>query len=308
MTSTVNPDRPVIQLSSPPGSLQTYRAAALQRPHGQDRVPEKVLRLAGVRPDIDHVAAYVAICGGRLASTLPVLYPHMLGFGLQMALLTDNDCPFPAIGLVHVANSVTVAQPVPAGAALDIEVEMTAPAPHRRGRTIDLLARVSVDGELVWHSASTYLRRESATKDSSGPDSSGQAGSPGQSAPGGSAALLARHGAQWRLPAGLGRSYADVSGDRNPIHLSALTARLFGFPTAIAHGMWTAARCLAALEGRLPDRLVDDVEFRAPIRLPSSVEFVADPGPPQGAPPKEIAYLVKGRTDRLHLIGTVTAL
>jgi acyl dehydratase len=292
----VDPDRPVIDLAAPLGTLKTYRAAALQRAHGKDRVPEKVLRLSGVKPDIDRIASYTAIVGGRLSSTLPVLYPHVLGFPLQMALLTDNDSPFPAVGLVHVSNSATVEEPIPAGAALGIEAEMTHPAPHRRGRTIDLLTRVTVDGELVWHSASTYLRRESTPKDTAEESVSVSVEPP--------AALLAKPGAQWRLPRNLGRNYAAVSGDRNPIHMSALTARPFGFRSAIVHGMWTAARCLAQLEGRLPDRMVDKVEFRSPILLPGTVEC-ADDG---GTASKEIAYLVKGRKDRLHLIGMVTAL
>ena len=57
----------------------------------------------------------------------------------------------------------------------------------------------------------------------------------------------------WRLPADLGRRYAAVSGDHNPIHLYPLTAKAFGFPRQIAHGMWTKARCVAAMENRLPD-------------------------------------------------------
>ena len=58
---------------------------------------------------------------------------------------------------------------------------------------------------------------------------------------------------EWRLPGDLGRRYAAVSGDRNPIHLYPLTAKALGFPRQIAHGMWSLARCVAALENRLPD-------------------------------------------------------
>ena len=53
---------------------------------------------------------------------------------------------------------------------------------------------------------------------------------------------------RWKAPADIGRQYAKVSGDYNPIHLSAVSAKLFGFPTAIAHGLWNKARTLAALE------------------------------------------------------------
>ena len=69
----------------------------------------------------------------------------------------------------------------------------------------------------------------------------------------------------------LGRRYAAVSGDHNPIHLHDLAAKPFGFPRAIAHGMWTKARCLAAL--RLPDAFTVDVRFSKPILLPSTVTF-----------------------------------
>jgi acyl dehydratase len=64
-----------------------------------------------------------------------------------------------------------------------------------------------------------------------------------------------------------------VSGDVNPIHLSAPTARLFGFPRAIAHGMWTAAGCLASLEPRTPAAHEVRLAFRRPVLLPSTVEL-----------------------------------
>jgi len=63
--------------------------------------------------------------------------------------------------------------------------------------------------------------------------------------------------------------------------MHSLTARPLGFPGAIAHGMWTKARCLAALEGRLPDAFAVDVAFRKPIRLPGRVEFLSDAGAEQ---------------------------
>src|SRR5206468_309474 len=79
--------------------------------------------------------------------------------------------------------------------------------------------------------------------------------------------------ATWRLPGDLGRRYGTVSGDLNPIHVHSLTARLFGFPSAIAHGMWTKARCLAALAPRLPERFTAEAAFKKPIVLPATVGF-----------------------------------
>jgi acyl dehydratase len=57
--------------------------------------------------------------------------------------------------------------------------------------------------------------------------------------------------------------------------MHALTAKPLGFPSAIAHGMWTKARCLAALDSRLPDAFAVDVRFRKPILLPAKVEFAS---------------------------------
>jgi acyl dehydratase len=96
----------------------------------------------------------------------------------------------------------------------------------------------------------------------------------------------------------LGRRYGSVSGDRNPIHMHALSARLFGFPQAIAHGMWTKARCLAALEARLPDAYTVDVSFRRPILLPSRVTFSAEG--------ERFAVRSARNPETIHLEGTVT--
>ncbi|HEY0948582.1 MaoC family dehydratase, partial [Nocardioides sp.] len=75
------------------------------------------------------------------------------------------------------------------------------------------------------------------------------------------------------LPGDLGRRYASVSGDHNPIHLYGLTAKAFGFPRQIAHGMWSMARCVGALENRLPGEVTVAVAFKKPILLPGTVAF-----------------------------------
>jgi acyl dehydratase len=105
---------------------------------------------------------------------------------------------------------------------------------------------------------------------------------------------------QWEVPSDTGRRYAAVSGDRNPIHLYDLTAKLFGFPRAIAHGMWTKARCLAALEGELPEAFTVAVEFRRPILLPATVSFARE------REDGGIRFSVRdAKTEKAHLDGTV---
>jgi len=212
----------------------------------------------GVALEAGHVAAYAEVCGFPRKDTVPLTYPHVLAFPLQMQIMTSPEFPFPAIGSLHLENSVTGHRPIAVGETLDVTARATSPRPHPKGTAVDFLTEVRVGDELVWESTSTYLRRGKG-------DPSAQSGSDLAHVPSG--------GVEWRLPADLGRKYAAASGDHNPIHLYPLTAKALGFPRQIAHGMWSKARCVAAIENRLPDAVRVDVAFKKPITLPGTVAF-----------------------------------
>jgi acyl dehydratase len=231
-------------------------------PGGGGQIPQLTLSLSEVRVERDRLAAYDRVCGFSLGDTLPATYPHMLAFPLHLALMTDGGFPFGAIGLVHIANEITQHRPIRSEETLSIRVWATQLEPHPRGQQFTIRTAVSAGGELVWEAASMNLKRGSSAEDGSG-RVTGPDVDVGE--------LPAT--ATWKLPGDLGRRYGSVSGDLNPIHVHRLTARLFGFPTAIAHGMWTKARCLAALESRLPDAFTVVVAFKKPILLPATVEF-----------------------------------
>jgi acyl dehydratase len=242
-----------------------------------DEVPDLELELAGARPDPDAVAAYARVCGFALRDHLPPTYPHVLAFPLQMAVMADGDFPFGAVGLVHVENRIVQHRRIGLDEELRLLVRPTGLEPHPRGRTFGLVTEAWVGSQRAWESTSTMLRRGRPTPGSA----DAVAVSPGmreevrpRGTDAGEAELVAS--AEWKLGGDLGRRYAAVSGDRNPIHMHALTAKPLGFRSAIAHGMWTKARCLAALESRLPDAFAVDVRFRKPIPLPGRVEFLSD--------------------------------
>ena len=199
------------------------------------------------------MAAYAHVCGYTLGATLPPTYPHVLAFPLHMELLASS--PFSAVGVVHVANRIVQHRPLELGEALELRVHAGPLQPHRRGRTFDFVSEAYAGGELVWEEFSTMLKR-----------GAGDESLPREQDPDPPPVT-----AHWRLPGDLGRRYAAVSGDRNPIHLHGLAAKALGFPRAIAHGMWTKARCLAAL--RLPDAFAAEARFRKPVLLPSTVTF-----------------------------------
>ncbi len=235
-------------------------------PGGGGEVPDLDLTLVGVRADPDAVAAYARVCGFSLRDHLPPTYPHVLAFPLHMATMADGSFPFGAVGLVHIENRIVQHRRIGVGEEMTIRVRPTKVKPHPKGRTFSLLTEVTAGRQKAWKSVSTMLRR--------GGGNGGEApATEPNDKPSQSVAEDFAASAEWRLGGDLGRRYAAVSGDRNPIHMHSLTAKPLGFPGAIAHGMWTKARCLAALESRLPDAFAVDVRFRRPIVLPTRVEF-----------------------------------
>jgi hypothetical protein len=219
---------------------------------GGGAMPELELERDGLRAESDTVAGYARVCGFLLRDELPPTYPHVLAFPLHMELMTDGSFPFSPVGLVHVANRIEVRRPLRLGETLDLRVR---PEAHEAEHAFTLVTEARAEGELAWREESTMLRRD------------------GGSAPRRHEDFEGAFVAEWRLPGDLGRRYAAVSGDRNPIHMHRLTAKLFGFPRAIAHGMWTKARCLAALQPSLPDAYEVSVEFRKPLLLPGRATF-----------------------------------
>jgi acyl dehydratase len=250
-------------------------------------LPDLALQQDGVAIDRDRLAAYAEVCGFGLRDAVPATYPHILAFPLHMALMTDGAFPFTPMGIVHVANRITQQRPVLSSEVLDLRVHATDLRPHPKGRQFDIVSEGAVDGEPVWRGVSTMLRRGAG----------GDEAAPREDRP------VPAGATRWKLAGDLGRRYAGVSGDRNPIHLYGATAKAFGFPRQIAHGMWSKARCLAALQSRLPDAFEVDVEFKKPILLPATVAF----GSQQGASGREFG-LTDAKKGTPHLVGSVRPL
>jgi len=259
-------------LDGAPGGLSTLLRAALPAVPVLNQLPGVRKAPAGdftglsyrreqvvaERPRVD---AYAAVCGFPRKDVVPLTFPHLLAFPLHMAIMSDPAFPYPAIGMVHVENTITAHRAIGVGEVLDVTTTVGAPRPHARGVLLDFVTAVCAAGAPVWESTSTYLRRGRSVD--------------GDAAPGLVVADPPIGGVEWRLPADLGRTYASVSGDANPIHLYPLTAKALGFPRQIAHGMWTLARSVAAIENRLPEAVTVEVAFKKPVFLPGTVAFAA---------------------------------
>lgn len=258
--------------------------AAMRRGITGKTLPHRGLRCS-VSVDAAHLARYRELCGFTDDARLPPTYPHVLAFALQMKLLTEPDFPFPLLGLVHLENRIRVIRQLAGLGPFTLSVEATSLAPHDKGAVFSVITRLEDQLGLLWEGDSRLLCR--------GLKLDGPA--VGRSEP---VSLAVDDLTEWKAPADIGRRYARISGDYNPIHLSALTAKPFGFPRAIAHGLWNKARALAALQAHLPASGYSvEVRFQKPVLLPGTLRMRAS------LPAAEGQFDLLGREDVPHMAG-----
>jgi hypothetical protein len=274
-----------LDLPTPPSLPGLFARAALRRGISGKTLPQVGLRCA-VSVEPSHLARYRQICAFRDDGRLPATYPHILAFPLQMKLLTDPHFPFPLLGLVHLENRIRVIRQLVGLGPFVVSVEVNNLAPHEKGAVFSLITRLQDPLGPLWEGDSRILCRSLKLE---GPviERSEEA------------ALQLFEVASWQAPANIGRAYARVAGDYNPIHLSAVSARLFGFPRAIAHGLWNKARSLAALSQHLPAAgYAMDVRFQKPVLLPATLRLRASEPAAHGQ------FSLTGKDDLAHMVGS----
>ncbi|WP_087484147.1 MaoC/PaaZ C-terminal domain-containing protein [Brachybacterium massiliense] len=262
-------------------SFPAVYAAALDprssRRKGEPTLPAIAYRVRSVRIDAERARDFDHLMGGPATDLVHPGVLHVLAFPVSLALMARRDFPFPLLGLVHLRNQVLQHRPVRVGELVDVECRVRDLRPHRKGRTFEAVSTIlAQDGEIIATDVSTYLAKASgpsAGRDGAGPSSADARAERREfEAP--------TPTGRWSLPADAGRRYAAVSGDVNPIHMSALSAKVFGFPKAIAHGMYTASRAFTESRVDLSRPLRWDVSFDAPVTLPGTVlvAFADDAG------------------------------
>ncbi len=256
-----------------PKLLPLY-ARALSRKGGRGAsditLPELSARLVGAGTSTPALDRLQAICGAPQTRHLPITWPHLIAFPLHLRLLTDKQFPLPLLGLVHLRNTITQHRDIGRGEILDLSVRLGAQERTSRGIEFNLITEAYASGRLVWEESSVNLFRQPAREEGA---------NKGKSAP----PKLERYPNTLDVsaPEAIGRQYAAVSGDRNPIHMHALSAKAFGFPRAIAHGMWSKARVLALLQqqpGWQAGPVRVSCQFKKPLFLPGTAQLNWQPG------------------------------
>lgn len=271
-------------LSSAPSLPALYWRAATRRTITGTTLPDDGLR-CWVDVDAKRLAAYRKVCGFTENGLLPPTYPHVLAFALQMQLLTAKTFPFPLLGLIHLANRIRILRPLGGVGRVHVSVRVQNLQPHAKGAVFELVTCIDDSLGPLWEAESQMLCKGVKL-----------AGEPVEPSSGSLPSMS--DVTRWWAPSEIGRRYARVSGDCNPIHLSAVSARLFGFPQAIAHGLWIKARTLAALSGHLPTANIEiAVQFKKPVRLPSEVRLLASAAGSSGD------FQLVGAGDLEHMVG-----
>lgn len=241
-------------------------------------------------------------------------YLHVMSFPLHMMLMLEREFPFSLLGLVHIHNEITQYRPIRAGEACAFHSYFKDMSAHPKGVVFSIATDVRVNEELCWSSVSTNLYRDASL---SAHDQAAHSASPKTQV---ESHYSGQRQESWHLGEGLGRKYARASGDYNPIHLTALSAKLFGFKQAIAHGMWSKSRCLSALERIAPQIFEQSfntqVQFIKPAMLPSDVQFSmcensAETTQQKSAARRMFSLISKGKHDGKsipHLSGELSAL
>lgn len=276
-----------------PGAAGLYARALgtlSRKPAKNIRIPKLEVKVEAVQATPERLDAYRAICGFESGDQLPITFPQVQAAPLHLWLMLRPEFPIPLMGVVHIHNTFEVLGPLPADGAYEIRAALTEGRRTHKGCEFDILTEYfNANGEPVYRSLMTPLYRQKTD------------GPPLRAKPAAPTPSLAEY-RSFDVPADIGRRYAPIGGDFNPIHLSWLTAKALGFPRAIAHGMWSVAKAAALIEsaqGHAAARL--SVQFKQPLLLPAkvSLKFNVDVDGATGF------ALLSRTSDQVHLVGSL---
>lgn len=284
-----------IQLTQTPSILGLYRQALLAKGSktSSPSLPSTKITLRDVKADVEKTNQYRKVCGFEdNTDQLPITFPHILAFPLHLQLMLLKGFPFALMGMVHIRNEISQHRAIKMHETMDVRCYFSDLRKTDKGFEVDIATEVYITGDLVWESISTNLVRKKTDV----------AAAPKQAEQGLDRAQLVKE--FWDLPSSLGRSYARISGDSNPIHLFKFSAKLFGFQGHIAHGMWTKARVAAALYNQLGSEACKiTVDFKLPIFLPATIQLNYN------SQQDQIDFEVREQSGiKPHLKGEITAL
>lgn len=220
----------------------------------------KGLVFRNFRMDAEKLDRFKQVCGYESnGPEVPAPFVQTLFIRVISKFIGSGRFPITPMGLIQVGQSFTLKQPLGVDTPLDLFCRILDMARTDRGIYTRFLMEARHADALVWEGTATYFTR------AKNPPPKTKKPVP-EDTP-----LPVRE--TIRVPENTGRQYAGVSGDYNPHHLYAWTARFIGFKQAIAHGMWSLARTCASLEQEwgYPEHVHMEGALKLPIFLPGTV-------------------------------------
>ncbi len=277
-----------------------YAKAIAFKPKPCDRLPitmpplvrEKLISIRAKHCDRYNALTHWDNC---FAAVVHPNYIQTLSLPLQLDMMVDKAFPFKPMGLVHLANKIEVNCLPDQTATLRIKTEFANVYLHRKGWLFELVtsagyADIDVTNETLVKATSYYLAR--TKHDLTGIDlqanqykdlpkwlklqrGASQMNIIEQQMRNAKQSDIdtENHSEDLYFSANVGRKYAKVSGDFNPIHLHPLTAKILGFKKAIVHGMYSKAWVLSKIahqQAFYKQPFTVKIVFHQPIALPAN--------------------------------------
>lgn len=271
--SAVQTSSTLIPITGPPSMAGVFLKALMIAPFRSNTLPKNYQKpdirmiIEEYRLDRDLVERYAQVCGfdNKTEECLPISYLQTPFIGILGKFITSCHFPFNPLGLVQIYQSFEMKRPVGFNEPLTLSCTLDKVQQTPKGYETDFVLQATVSQQIVWQGVSRYLSRIAAKKEHRRKHTNEEA------------PLKKRE--TILIPAGTGRKYARVSGDYNPHHMYPVLARMFGFKTAIAHGMFSLARVLASLEKEVSIGSGTRVEarFKLPVLMPASTALAWEP-------------------------------
>lgn len=238
-------------------SAVRFMARAFRRSRAkgaESPIPPIETEWTGWRLEPAQLDAFWASTGLCADEGMPVLFPQVVGFRLQMALLTHPAYPLPVWTVLQVRNRLVRHCHVSPGDKLAMRTRVGEQRAVDKGIEVDLVTRVMRGSTCCWEGCTTFFHR-------------GRFGKP--AAPGWPAPMpdlsQGKTVGRFSMPARGGWDFGKLTGDFNGIHCWNWYARRLGFPRAFAHSQRVAAMCQARLAGPDTQAQTLDLWIRGPV-------------------------------------------
>jgi hypothetical protein len=215
-------------------------------------VPPIAMEWTGLRIEPAQLDSFCRDTGLSADAGMPVLFPQVVGFRLQMALLTHPAYPLPIWSALQVRNRLVRHAHVEAGEELDLRTQVGGQRAVEKGIEVDLISRLKRGSVCCWEGRTTFFY-------------SGQFGEPTAAGPQAPSMADAPAVDRFRIPSAGGWAFGELTGDYNGIHWASWYARRLGFPQAFSHPQRVAAMCQSRLVGPDTEAQTLDLWIKGPV-------------------------------------------